>query len=218
MKSINVALVDDHPVFLAGLKQVIEQYNGIEVIFEAKNANTLFKNLKFNKPDIILLDMSLPDKNGLEITKKLKIKYPNIKIIILTSYVNDIYVSTLIKAGVNSYLLKENCIEEVEKAIRQVYNHDIYFTEFHYKALKNINRNYNKINLNFKGIQLTPRENEVLTLICMDNKLVEIAEILKISPKTIEGIILRLKDKTGTKTLTGLVKYAYMYDLVQPDF
>lgn len=217
---IRVAIADDQRLFRKGMIALVNSFENISIIFEAENGKQLIECLEITEenPNIILLDLSMPEMNGLEALKIIKEKYPSIGVIILTIHEAEHHILATIQAGANGYLAKNAEPEEVEKAIREVFRNDFYFTIPMLEIMrKGLTQKQNPINLDGEENQLTPREKEVLQLICKQYSSVEIAERLFLSNRTVEGHRNNLLLKTGSRNTAGLVLYALKYKLIMLD-
>jgi len=139
MANIRVAITDDQVLFRRGMASIINTFENISIVLEADNGRILLDSLQNFEPipDVVLLDLSMPELNGIETTKLLHVHYPSIKIIILSVYGEDRFVTHLMELGVNAYLFKNVEPEEVERAIRTVIDKDFYFNEAFLNAMKN---------------------------------------------------------------------------------
>ncbi len=220
MSSIKVAITDDQVLFRRGIASIINTFEGISIVLEADNGRMLLDTLQTleSLPDVVLLDLSMPELNGIETTKILHVSYPSIKIIILSVYGEDRFVTHLMELGVNAYLFKNVEPEEVERAIRTVMDKDFYFNEAFLNAMKNRLTNKRQKILLTENIPstLTAREIEVLKLICKQNTAQEIAEQLFISVRTVDGHRNNLLEKTGVRNSAGLVLFAIKHRLIDP--
>ena len=220
MSSIKVAITDDQVLFRRGIASIINTFEGISIVLEADNGRMLLDTLQTleSLPDVVLLDLSMPELNGIETTKILHVSYPSIKIIILSVYGEDRFVTHLMELGVNAYLFKNVEPEEVERAIRTVMDKDFYFNEAFLNAMKNRLTNKRQKILLTDNIPstLTAREIEVLKLICKQNTAQEIAEQLFISVRTVDGHRNNLLEKTGVRNSAGLVLFAIKHRLIDP--
>jgi len=220
MSSIKVAITDDQVLFRRGIASIINTFEGISIVLEADNGRMLLDSLQTleSLPDVVLLDLSMPELNGIETTKILHVSYPSIKIIILSVYGEDRFVTHLMELGVNAYLFKNVEPEEVERAIRTVMDKDFYFNEAFLNAMKNRLTNKRQKILLTENIPstLTAREIEVLKLICKQNTAQEIAEQLFISVRTVDGHRNNLLEKTGVRNSAGLVLFAIKHRLIDP--
>ena len=220
MSSIKVAITDDQVLFRRGIASIINTFEGISIVLEADNGRMLLDSLQTleSLPDVVLLDLSMPELNGIETTKILHVSYPSIKIIILSVYGEDRFVTHLMELGVNAYLFKNVEPEEVERAIRTVMDKDFYFNEAFLNAMKNRLTNKRQKILLTDNIPstLTAREIEVLKRICKQNTAQEIAEQLFISVRTVDGHRNNLLEKTGVRNSAGLVLFAIKHRLIDP--
>lgn len=201
---INILLVDDHEIFRSGLKFVLGHHEDFNVIGEARNGKEFLTLLKKKLPDIVLLDIEMPEMNGIEAsTAALKI-YPNLKIIVLSSYGEEEYYSSMILAGVQGFVLKKAGINELEGAIKSVSEGKNYFSQ---ELLQKLVFSKTEVpNTSVKTeITLTKREQEILDLISSGLSNQEIGETLFISPLTVNNHRSRLLSKTGTKNTASLI-------------
>ena len=208
---IKIILVDDHTIVRDGLKLLIQNDPEILVIGEASSYSELTVLLSKDNPEIILMDISLPDISGIDITKLLNLKYPSISVIILSMYINDEYIMESIKAGAKGYLPKNTSKTELLKAIKEVYHNGEYYSE---EINKLIIKNYiNQLKnpqseSDDNSKKLTKREEEILKLLLdgLSNK--EIADKLFISTRTVESHKNHLMNKLEVRSNLDLLKYA----------
>jgi len=217
MDIIKVAIADDHQIFRKGVILSLRQYTNIKFIFEAENGEDLIQKVSDNEdqPDVILMDLKMPVKDGIETTKYLNKHFPAIRIIILTMYEDERFVGHLMDSGANGYLLKSTEPSEIKKAISDVMRTGFYLNNFVNKVL--IKKNYakQKFNPNLNSeIVISEREKEVLTLVCMEYTAQEIAQKMEISARTVEAIKDRLMERFGVKNSVGLVFYAMKNSLI----
>ena len=214
-KNAGVIIVDDHKLFRKGVAALLSDFNFVEVVGEAGNGIELLRILENNTliPDIILLDLRMPDMDGQEVFEIIREKYPEIKVIILTMEDDHQMITHLIQEGVNGYLLKSADPDEMEMALKKVIENDFYFSG-------NIMDVVMKELLNYRNepkpmeIKLTSRELEVLRLICKELTAGEIADQLFLSVRTVEGYKAKLLSKTQTKNMAGLVLFAVKNKLI----
>lgn len=215
METIDVVITDDHNLFRKGIYSIIEDFEFVGKIYEAGNGIELLELLNDleHKPDVVLLDIKMPGMDGIETTVQIKKQFPEVKILILTMEDDEQIILHLVSEGVNGYLLKNADPGELEVALSKLIDNDFYFpTEISDLVLRNIqNKSKNEINL---FPELSEREMQVLELICKENTAPEIAGILSISKRTVEGHRRKLLEKTGTKNMAGLVVFAFKNKIV----
>ncbi|MEO8819355.1 MAG: response regulator transcription factor [Ginsengibacter sp.] len=212
---INIAIADDHKIFRKGVILSLKAYHNINFILEAENGEELIKGIEKQEPDIVLLDLRMPVKDGIETTKYLNKHYPKIRILILTMYEDERFVGHLMESGANGYLLKSTDAAEIKQGIMDVMSNGFYLNNFVNRVL--IKKKYAKQkfnpNLNCE-IVVSDREKEVLSLVCMEFTAQEIAQKMDISPRTVEAIKDRLMERFGVKNSVGLVFFAMKNSLI----
>lgn len=188
---------------------LLESFDEIETVDEAENGKLALEKLSENDFDLILLDLEMPVLDGWETAKKIVSKYPEVKIIMVSMHDSLQIISDLIEIGVHSYLLKNADPEEVHKAIVSVTNNDFYYNQLVSKAL---HKKVQKDGID-KGIarraDISPREIEILQLICQELTMREIGEKLFVSEQTVHTHRKNLMKKTKAKNAVGLVKFAF---------
>ncbi|TXD46300.1 response regulator transcription factor [Polaribacter sp. IC073] len=224
MNTINIVIVDDEQLFRSGVQFLLNREQNFNVIFEAENGHELVDFISNTEefPDVILMDLKMPEMNGIEATKAIHKTHPNIKIIALTSYDGKSFITNMIDVGASSYLLKNTSPKMVIHTINEVYEKGFYYDE---KVLKIIHENIisssgKRIKSDLDKNLLSKRELEVLELICEQKTTTEIADKLFISPRTVEGHRNNLLLKTQSKNVAGLVIYGIQKKLIEvtPDF
>lgn len=209
MVILSVIIVDDHEIFRKGLKTVLNDIDFVKVVAEASNGQELLKLLKNVECDIIFMDISMPQMDGIEATRKVKELHPNIEIIALTMHENIGYFNKMIEAGAKGFLLKNTNKNEIIEALQSVANGQNYYSQ-EFCAFFNIKQPTRKLN-----IDITDREKEILELICKGYSSIEIADKLGISQRTVEGHKAHLFEKTGTKNTASLVVFAIKNGLIK---
>jgi DNA-binding NarL/FixJ family response regulator len=216
MKIQQAILVDDHKIFRDGLKLLLNEISNIKVIAEASNGKEFLELLENNKPDIIFMDIKMPEMNGIDATRIALQKFPDLKVIILSMSGNEEHFSLSLNAGACAYLLKNSDKSEIEKAILSVLEGKNYFSEALLKDL--VRKNYIMSKDSVMPLdnpdKLSHRELEVLQLICKGLANHEIAKELNISPRTVDGHRANILDKTQSKNSISLVVYAIKKGLV----
>lgn len=192
--AIRVLLAEDHPTFRAGLKGILGLFEDIEVVFEAENGRQALAGLNSHKPDVLVLDISMPEMNGIEVMKYLQEHQIHVPVLILSAFVEESYVKVLLDLGVHGYLTKNELPETIAQAIQAVAKGELgWMSPQVNRVLKNIQEKRDKL------FQLSDREQEVLNLISEGKTNVEIAEALFISPHTIKNHITNIFQKLGYK-------------------
>ncbi|HWV64710.1 response regulator transcription factor [Chitinophaga sp.] len=218
MAHIKVAIADDHKIFRSGVINTLIPYENIRFVFEADDGLHLLQNMETQQPDVILMDLKMPNMDGIEATIKVKEKYPDVKVIILTMYEDDNFIVHLVENGANAYLLKNAEPEEIYEAICTTFEKGFYFNDNVNLALlkKVLHKNKQQFKPTLKNeIQLNDREQEVLKLICNELTTQEISEQIFLSPRTVEGIRQKLLEKINVKNSVGLVLYAFRNGLIE---
>ncbi len=215
MNEITVAIADDHKLFRKGVILSMRPYTNIKFIFEADNGEDLLAKIAETQPNVVLCDLKMPIKDGIDSTKMITKLYPDIRVIILTMYEDERFVGHLMDCGAAGYLLKITDSSEIRKAIMDVMRTGFYLNPFVNKVL--IKKNYSKQKFNpslTSEVVLSEREKEVLTLVCMEFTAAEIAQKMDISARTVEAIKDRLMERFGVKNSVGLVFYAMKNSLI----
>ena len=211
MDIARVIIADDHVIFRKGLHTILNEIDQVKVVGEASNGNELLDVLKKQEADIIFMDIKMPVMDGIEATRKVLAKYPEMKIIALTMFEEISYFNEMIEAGASGFLLKKTTSEELEKAINMVLLDESYFSE---EFMSTINKHI-KPRQKDPSIVLSDREQEVLELICKGYSNAEISKFLGLSSRTIDGHRARLLEKTGAKNAPNLVMFAIKNGLVK---
>lgn len=204
---INIIIVDDHDLFRKGLKAIFKEIEDITVIAEASNGKELLEIISYNKPQLVLLDIKMPLMNGIDTTKAVLKKYPDINILILSQYDDSDYYNQLIELGVKGFVLKNSELEELLIAIRAIAKGNTYFSQ---SLLVNLLKNKNSDS----SIKLTKREKEIITLLAKGYTTEEIKNELFISFRTVEQHKYKLLIKTNTKNSLQLLIYSIKNNLI----
>ena len=217
MADIKVAIADDHKIFRKGVIISLRHFSNIHFILEAENGQELLDKLEIatEKPDVILMDLRMPVKDGIETTKHISKFYPEIMVIVLTMHEDEKFVIHLMENGANGYLLKSTEPDEIKKAIIEVVQKGYYLNNFVNRILLKKTHSRNKpIPLLNETLKITDKEKEVLTNICLEFTSAEIGEKMGISSRTVESIKERLMEKFGSKNTAGLVFFAVKNHLI----
>jgi DNA-binding NarL/FixJ family response regulator len=215
MGVIKVAIADDHKIFRKGVILSLRPYSAIKFVQEAENGQELLDGLAASEPDVVLMDLRMPQKDGIETTKIIAKQYPSSHIIALTMYEDERFVSHMMEIGANGYLLKSADPSEIKRAIIEVATKGYYLNNFVNRILlkKSHVRTKTIPSLNTE-ITLNEREREVVRYICMEFTAQEIAQKIDVSPRTVEAIKDRLMERFGAKNTAGLVFFAVKNNLI----
>lgn len=212
MEKIKLLLVDDHKLFRNGLKILLENTGEFEVIGESGSGSEFLEQLKTLHPDVVMLDIEMPDINGIEATKRAIAIQSDLKIISLSMYEQDEYHYKMINAGAKGFLVKDTETAEVAKAIKLVHNGETYFSsDILLNVVKNINKTKKEDEIKYS---LSTREKEVLEQICNGLSNQEIADTLFISRRTVEKHRSNLLEKTNCKNTANLVMFTINNNLL----
>jgi DNA-binding NarL/FixJ family response regulator len=214
-EQIKVAIADDHKIFRKGVILSMRPYTNIRFVMEADNGEDLIQKIPEAEPDVILCDLKMPIKDGIDATKIISKNFPHIRVIILTMYEDERFVGHLMDCGAAGYLLKSTEPSEIKRAVMDVMRTGFYLNPFVNKVL--IKKNYSKQKFSpslTSEVVISEREKEVLTLVCMEFTAGEIALKMSISPRTVEAIKDRLMERFGVKNSVGLVFYAMKNGLI----
>jgi len=216
-EKIKVLITDDHALFRQGVKAALGFRSDIEFMGEAENGMQLLNLLKFLQPDVILLDIQMPIMDGIATLPEIRKIMPEVKVIMLTMHNEVTLISKLMGLGANSYLTKDSDSDTIYQAIKTCFENEFYFNEFTNRAMLNGLRNQSAPTLSGspEDVDLSEKEIHVLKLMCDEKSTKEIAEIVEISPRTVEAIRDRLKLKTGAKSTAGLILYAVKHGLIE---
>lgn len=211
-----IAIADDHKLFRMGIIAALEMYKDIEIIFEAGDGNELLALLEKNPVDVILLDLKMPNKSGFEALKNIRMKDQDVKILILSMHGDEEYITFMMEAKANGYLLKNAEPEEIYKAILSCMNTGYYFNNtINPLLLKNIlNLKQQHPETKSMVIDLNPRELKVLQLLCNGLSTEQIAKELYLGKRSIEGIKIAMQKSAGVNNTISLILFAIKHNLV----
>ncbi len=211
---IRVLICDDHAIVRQGLRQIIDEQHDMNTVAEAGGYPEVMKQLREHEADLLLLDVSMPGKNGIEILKLVKKEFPKLVVLVLSMYPEDQYAVRAIRAGASGYLTKQSAADQLITAIRQVSAGRKYITPELAQALANtLGRDADAM----PHETLSDREFQTLCLIAAGKTLSQIAEELSLSAKTVSVYRARLLEKMGLKNNAELTHYALKHGLVQLD-
>ncbi len=208
-KTIRLAIADDHKIFRDGIRMALKDREYIKILWEAEDGKDMTHKLKMKEPDVLLMDIRMPEIDGIDAIKLIRHEYENLKIIVLSMYDDQEIITKMMEMGANSYLTKTTEADEIYNAILTCMNEDFYFNDLVNTAVllklqhkKTVRRFYPNT------IKFTEKELRIMKLISEDKTTEEISKEVFLSPRTIETIRQSMKQKVGAKTIAGLVMYA----------
>lgn len=209
---IKIILVDDHKIVLDGLKALLSTADELEIIGEAQNGLILLHQLKTLKPDLVLLDIGMPVMDGIEAAAKIKKKYPEIKVLILSTYAEKAKIKKMLTIGVDGYILKDSDKEALLNAIKTVMFSDQKY--YDHRVTDVIMNSYQPKKVDTQMPRLTKRELEITKLIAAGKTTKEVAEELFISPLTVDTHRKNIFSKLGINKSVHLIQYAIREGLI----
>lgn len=201
---IRLIIADDHPLIIEGMRAALQKDEEILLMDEVHNGVALLQKMKEELPDVVIMDINMPDMDGIEATQHLRKQFPEVKVIAFSQYDDKHFIKRMLKAGAKGYLLKSTPVRELIKAVKLVNEGSVYLG----KGLPDFyTTSTSKPKSSFEPL-LTQREKEILKLICQEKNSREIADHLYISLHTVETHRANLLQKTGARNIAGLVKWA----------
>ncbi len=205
---IRLIITDDHQIFVDGLNELLKGMDDIEVVGEATNGRQLLELLSSVPTDLVLLDVNMPEMDGIEATREIVKQHPDVRVLMLTMFDSQDYIQKLLRAGAHGYVLKNTGKEELHLAIQTLMKGESYFSkEVTASIMEGLQKKKARAN-DYRLVELTEREKEVLVLIASEMTTREIADKLCVSHHTVETHRKNLISKLNVRNVTGLVKYA----------
>ena len=207
-----VLVVDDHPIFRAGLIGLVSQERDLTVCGEAHNAAEALSAIEALDPDLALLDIGLPDKSGLELLKDIRSMFPSLAVLIISMHEESLYAERVLRAGGRGYIMKQEGPEKILQAIRKVLSGKVYVSDATSAAILDGMSGVRSQDTNTLMAKLTDREFEILTLIGQGRDALEIARQLHLSIKTVDTHRMHIRDKLNLRNNTELIHYAVRWN------
>lgn len=204
--SIKVLLADDHQIIREGLRSLVDRETDMDVVAEADNGRQAVQLNEKHTPDVVIMDINMPDLNGMEATRQIMSTTPSVKIVALSMLSDQRFITGMIKAGASGYLLKDCAFKELSQAIRTVADGKIYLSPAISGAIREFVSELPEVGAT--SVDLTAREREVIQLIAEGKSTKEIAEVLHVSVKTIETHRQNVMRKLRISSVAELTKYA----------
>lgn len=210
MKQLKVYIADDHTLFRKAMVNLLRSFERVVDVKDAENGKELLTLIKYEVPDVVIVDLQMPVMDGAETSNQIIQKYPDLKIIILTMHDSNKFILHMMELGVHAFLLKNTEPDELEKAIYAVADKDFYHNELVASVLrKNVKDKKAGQRPVFQQAALTEREKEILLLICQELTMKEIGQRLFLSENTVRNHRVNIMEKVGVNNIVGLVKFAY---------
>jgi two-component system, NarL family, response regulator DegU len=215
-KRLKIFIADDHTLFRKAMVNLIKGFDSVEEVKDAENGKELLTLIKYQQPDIAIVDLQMPVMDGTETCEAILSRNPEVKIIVLTMHDSDKYILHMMEMGVHAFLLKNTEPEELERAIDSVIEKDFYHNDLVSAVLrKNMREKKQGHRPSFNTIELSEREKEIVMLVCQEMTIKEIGQKLSLSEHTVRNHRSNIMDKVGVNNMVGLVKYAYDIGLMR---
>ena len=215
IETIKVAIADDHKIFRDGIKMALSGREVLKIMWEAEDGKDLIHKMKIKLPDVLLMDIRMPEMDGINAISLLRKEYEQVKIIILTMYDDQEMISKMMEMGANAYLTKTTDPEEIYNAILTCVKDDFYFNELLNKAvLMKLQQKKTTRQFYPNTVTFNDKEISILRLIAQEKSTEEISKEIFLSPRTIETIRQNMKTKVGVKTIAGLIMYGTRNKLI----
>jgi DNA-binding NarL/FixJ family response regulator len=215
-KLIQLALADDHKIFRDGVRVAMKNREFIRILWEAEDGKDMMHKLKLKKPDILIMDIKMPETDGIKALQLIRKEYEDLKVIIISMYDDKETITKMMEFGANAYLSKTADADEIYKAILTCMNEDFYFNDLVNAAVllklqhkKTVRKFYSNT------VKFNEKELKILKLISEDKTTEEISEDVFLSPRTVETIRQNMKTKVGVKTIAGLLMYGMRNHLIE---
>ena len=215
MANLRILLVDDHALVRAGMRSLLHEIEGVEVVAEASDGAEALRLAAEQRPDVVLLDIAMKGMNGLDAAARLREQLPLAKVIVLSMHTSEEYVLLALRAGAAGYLIKDSATSELELALKAVVRGETYLSPAISRQV--VDGYVQRVGTAAAPEPLTPRQREVLKRIAEGRSTKEIAYELKLSVKTVESHRAQIMERLGIRDVAGLVRYAMRAGLVPPE-
>src|SRR6478672_1837312 len=217
-QQIRVAIADDHKIFRDGIKMALKDKEYLRILWEAEDGKDLMHKLQIKQPDVLLMDIRMPEVDGINAINMIRKEHEAVKIVVLTMYDDQEMITKMMEMGANAYLTKTTDPEEIYEAILTCMNDDFYFNELVNKAVmgklmqkKNVRAHYGT----HTPVSFNEKELKILQLLAEYKTTEEISKTIFLSPRTIETIRQNMKTKVNAKTIGGLIMYGMRNKLIE---
>jgi DNA-binding NarL/FixJ family response regulator len=214
MKKLKLFLVDDHQILIDGIKALLKDEDGFEIIGEATRSSIAIDSMEGKLPDIVITDIQMPEMNGIEFTRIVKKKYPSVKVLALSMSGEEGEIAEMVEAGISGYVIKNTGKEELRNALLKISEGGTFFSAEITDRMASAMRNRKARGEEEREAHLTPREREIIKLIAKEYSNKKIGDALFISERTVETHRKNIFRKTNTKSVIGLVKWAEEHNII----
>jgi len=204
---IRIVMADDHAVFRAGLRTYLSKFPDCKVVGETNNGEDLVEMVRSLAPDVVITDIDMPRKNGIDAATEICKYNPSSRVLIISVHASQHHIVNMVDAGALGYILKSSDAEEIVEAIRTLSKHKPYFCKVATEKLTEIISKQLRVGQK-EPIHLSGREKEIIRLICEEYTSKAIAYTLHLSKRTVEGHRTRIMDKIGAKSVAGIITFA----------
>ena len=215
---IKIAIADDHKIFRDGIKMALSNKNNLKILWEAEDGKDMMHKIGIKMPDVLLMDIRMPEIDGINAIQILRKEYEAVKIIVLTMYDDHQMITKIMEMGANAYLTKTTDPEEIYEAILTCMNDDYYFNDLVNAAVMGKlmqKKSVRQIYGDSLPVTFSEKEIKILQLLSEDKTTEEISKVIFLSPRTIETIRQNMKSKVNAKTIGGLIMYAMRNKLIE---
>ena len=215
---IKIAIADDHKIFRDGIKMALSNKDNLKILWEAEDGKDMMHKISIKMPDVLLMDIRMPEIDGINAIQILRKEYETVKIIVLTMYDDHQMITKMMEMGANAYLTKTTDPEEIYEAILTCMNDDYYFNDLVNAAVMGKlmqKKSVRQIYGDSLPVTFSEKEIKILQLLSEDKTTEEISKVIFLSPRTIETIRQNMKSKVNAKTIGGLIMYAMRNKLIE---
>ena len=212
VKELKIVIADDHKMFIDGIRSLLKKEAQLNFVHEALNGEDALSYIRYNAIDLLITDISMPGMSGTELTKIIKTEFPNIKVLVLTMFNDPAIINDILQSEAEGYILKNTGKQELLSAINKIMDDGTFYSNEVMSLM--LSHNKKRSSPQTEKEQLTVRELEILKLVCEEYTTAAIAEKLFISPRTVETHRKNILEKTRSKTIVGLIKYAFENNII----
>ncbi|MBS1924805.1 MAG: response regulator transcription factor [Bacteroidetes bacterium] len=215
---IKIAIADDHKIFRDGIKMALSDKPNLKMLWEAEDGKDMIHKIGIKKPDVLLMDIRMPEIDGINAIQLIRKEHEDIRIIVLSMYDDQQMISKMMEMGANAFLPKTTDPQEIYEAIISCVKEDFYFNDLVNKAFKGRLMQKKGVRQNYGAhapVNFNEKEVKILQLLAEDKTTEEISKIIFLSPRTIETIRQNMKNKANTKTIGGLIMYAMRNKIIE---